>query len=112
MKIRLNDGATSTYGTMPKNLDAGVITPLAVRDATGTHLSRSSTGFNDAEVARLVSEHQAAVKAHQEGWDAICAAEKARGWMGRLFPARTTPPPAPEPLPSYIVARARELGLI
>jgi hypothetical protein len=112
MKIHLTDGSTAICSGDAKNLDTGVNTPLIVRNEQGTHISKISTGINDEEVTRMVKEHLAAVQ-RREDWETRQRVQKGRGWMGRLFPSEPSEaPPLPDPLPSYIVARARELGLI
>lgn len=36
--------------------------------------------------------------------------ERARGWLGRIFPG--TPPQAPAEPPTYMLSRGRELNLL
>lgn len=88
--------------------------PINVRDEAGTHVAKSGTGISDKMVVQMVTDHKEAVRQNRDGWEAIRAKEAARGWMGRLFPSRdySVPPPIPAPLPFYILARARELGIL
>lgn len=116
MKIRTRDSGVTTSAEAAKSLDDAGNTPLTLRDETGTHHGRSNTGIVDSAVVEMITSHKAAIKRNQDAWHAIHEREAARGWVGRLFPHRVTPaeilPPIPPPLPTYIVARARELGLL
>jgi hypothetical protein len=113
MKIHATDYNSMDTDNVSNKLDNGVKTPQAIRIDKGTHMAESGTGISDESVTLMVKSHLAAIKLHHEGCELLRREEEARGWMARLFPNRkNTPSPLPSPLPTYIVARARELGLI
>ena len=113
MKIRATDYNPMSTDTVSKNLDDGVKTPQDIRTSKGTHIAETNNGIDDVAVAAMVTEHKAAVQRNRDWYDELQRKEKARGWRARLFPSRdSTPPPLPQPLPTYILARARELGLL
>ena len=113
MKIITREGVVKNPESASNRFGAEKPVEISVNpEDKGTYMAMGGNGMNDEAIILFVNAYKVAFNKNKEEWDRFRANEKARSWAGRLFSNKIRVPPAPPQIPTYIEARARELGLL